>query len=75
MDINKTVTNRIEQEKVKRRIPWVAIAEAGHMNSDQLKRRRDGQVNWTASEVADISTFLQVPLLEFFQEQEGKCAA
>lgn len=75
MDINKTVTNRIEQEKAKRRIPWVAIAEAGHLNSDQLKRRRDGQVNWTASEVADISTFLQVPILEFFQEQEGKHAA
>lgn len=71
MDINKTVTHRIKQEKVKRRIPWVAIAEAGSMNSDQLKRRRDGQVNWSASEVADIATFLQVPLLEFFQESEA----
>lgn len=75
MDINKTVTNRIIQEKVKRRIPWVAIAEAGHMNSDQLKRRRDGQVNWTASEVLDISLFLQVPLIEFFQDQEEARAA
>lgn len=68
MDINKAVTNRIEQEKEKRRIPWVAIAEAGSLKPEQLKRRRDGQVSWTASEVMDISTFLQVPLVEFFQE-------
>lgn len=68
MDINQTVTNRIEHEKAKRRIPWVAIAEAGQLTSEQLKRRRDGRVSWTASEVMDISTFLQVPLAEFFTE-------
>lgn len=68
MDINETVTDRIEREKAKRRIPWVAIAEAGSLTSDQLKRRRDGRVSWTASEVMDISKFLQVPLEEFFQE-------
>lgn len=66
MDINAAVTNRIEQEKAKRRIPWVAIAEAGSMTSDQLKRRRDGRVSWTASEVSEISQFLQVPLADFF---------
>lgn len=66
MDINETVTGRIEQEKAKRRIPWVAIAEAGSLTPDQLKRRRDGRVSWTASEVLDISKFLQVPLEDFF---------
>lgn len=66
MDINETVTGRIEQEKAKRRIPWVAIAEAGSLTPDQLKRRRDGRVSWTASEVLDISKFLQVPLEAFF---------
>lgn len=66
MDINQTVTNRIEEEKAKRRIPWVAIAEAGSLKPDQLKRRRDGRVSWTASEVLEISKFLQVPLEDFF---------
>lgn len=66
MDINQTVTNRIEEEKAKRRIPWVAIAEAGHLKPEQLKRRRDGRVSWTAGEVLEISKFLQVPLEDFF---------
>lgn len=66
MDINETVTGRIEAEKAKRRIPWVAIAEAGSMSVDQLKRRRDGKVSWGANEVMDISEFLQIPVQEFF---------
>lgn len=66
MDINETVTGRIEMEKAKRRIPWVAIAEAGSMSVDQLKRRRDGKVSWGANEVMDISEFLQIPVQEFF---------
>ena len=67
MDINETVTHRITEEKAKRRIPWVAIAEAAGMNPDQLKRRREGRVNWGANEVVEISQFLQIPIEDFFK--------
>lgn len=69
MEINQAVTNRIEQEKKKRRIPWVAISEVAGLSPEQLKRRRDGLVSWTASEVMEISKFLQAPLESFFTEE------
>lgn len=67
MDINAAVTHRITEEKAKRRIPWVAIGESADLNAEQLKRRRDGRVNWGAGEVVQISRFLHIPIEDFFK--------
>ena len=60
MEINATITKRVNEEISSLRIPHTALAERAGIAYSTLTRRLKGRGDWTATEIAGVAHALRI---------------